>query len=74
MAPEKAASYIESTRISVQGTTIRNISLLSYFMRGEYTLEPLAYGIHLIGVQLVELAEDPLAKLMGDEIDATVQV
>ena len=48
MATEKAVSDLESKR-SIQGTMIR-ISLLSYAMRVDYTLEPLAYGVHNRGV------------------------
>ena len=61
MAHEKVASGIESTKMSIQGTKI-NTALLSYAMIGEYTLEPLFYGVHNRGVQLVELVEYPLAK------------
>ena len=50
MAPEKEASDLESTRISVQGRTIRKRLLPSYAMRGDYTLLLLAYGIHHRGV------------------------
>ena len=38
-----------------------NSSSLSSAMRGEYTLEPLSYGVHHRGVRLVELFESPLA-------------
>ena len=67
MAPEKAAPYIETKR-SIQRTTIRKISFLSYAMRGDYTLEPLAYGFNHRGLGLVELVEAPLAKYVGKDI------
>ena len=37
-------------------------------MRGEYTLEPLAYGVCRKVVQLVEIIEYPSAKYMGKDI------
>ena len=40
---------------SVQGTTIRKISFLSYAMIGDYTLEPLTYVVHNRGVWLVDI-------------------
>ena len=61
MATDKAASDIES-KISVQGKTIRKISLLSYTMRGYYNLKPLAYGIHKRVFRLVDLIESPSVK------------
>ena len=61
MATDKAASDIES-KISVQGKTIRRISLLSYTMRGYYNLKPLAYGIHKRGFRLVDIIEAPSFK------------
>ena len=33
-------------------------------MIGDYTLEPLAYGVHIIGVRLVEIFEAPSSKYM----------
>ena len=67
MVLEKAASDLESTKISVQGTTIRKISLLSYAMRGGYTLELLAYGIHNRKFRLVELVEYISDKHVGKD-------
>ena len=66
MVLEKVASDIESKR-SAQGTTIRQNSFLSYAMRRDCNLEPLAYGVHQTGVQLVELVEDPLDKYVGKD-------
>ena len=63
MASEKAASDIE-LKISVQGTMIRKISLVSYVTRGDYNLKPLAYGINHRGVRLVEIDETPSDKYM----------
>ena len=40
---------------------------MSYAMRGDYTLTSLTYGIHHIGVQLVELIEYLLAKLVSKD-------
>ena len=37
-------------------------------MRGGYNPKPLAYGIHHIGVRLVELVEYPLAKYVVKDI------
>ena len=64
MAPKNTASDLESER-SVQGTTTRKSSFLSYATRGDYTLEPLAYGIHHRSVRLVEIVEDTLDKYVG---------
>ena len=60
MAPYKAASDPE-LKSNAQGTTIKT-SLMSYAMRGDYTVKNLAYGIHTRGVRLVELVGAPLAK------------
>ena len=67
MAHEKAASYLESTRLSVQLTTIRKFLFLGYAMRGYYTLEPLVYGFHHRGIRLVEIVEYPLSKNVGKD-------
>ena len=42
---------------SVKEKQQKNSSLLNSAMRGDYTLKPLDYGTHHIGVQLVELFE-----------------
>ena len=68
MVPEKAALDFESKMISVQGTMIRKISLLSYATIGDYTLEPLAYGVHHRGVRLVDLVGFNLSKHSGKDI------
>ena len=62
MSPKKVDSYLESIRISVKGTTIKKISLLSYSMRGDYTLILFAYGVHHRGGQFVEIIETPSDK------------
>ena len=41
---------------------------MSYAMRGDYTLKHLAYGVHHIYVQLVEIFEAPSAKYVGKGI------
>ena len=41
--------------------------VISYAMRGDYTLEPLANGIHHRSFRLVELTEAPLAKYVGKD-------
>ena len=51
-------------KIRVQGKMTRQISLMSWTMRGYYTLEPLAYGFHKICVWLVYLIESPLYKYL----------
>ena len=40
---------------------------MSDVMRGDYTLGPLAYGVHQKGVQLVELIEAPSDKYVGKD-------
>ena len=65
MAPEKAASDLESTSISIQVTNIRKISLISYSMREDYILGTLTYGVHHRGDQLVDLIESPSDKYTG---------
>ena len=52
-----------------QGNNIRKSSFLSYATRGDCTLEPLAYGIHHRGVQLVDIVKDSLDKYMGKDRD-----
>ena len=42
--------------------TIRQISFMSYAMRGTYTLEPRSYGTHNRGVLFVDLVEATLDK------------
>ena len=66
IVPEKVASDVEFKR-SAQGKTTRKSSFLSYAMRGDYTLKPLDYGVHHIGVQLVELVESHLYKYLGKD-------
>ena len=63
MVPDKVSSYTETKR-SAQLTAIIQRSLLSYAMIGDCTLEPLTYGVHHRGLQLVEIVEYPLAKYM----------
>ena len=63
MVPEKVVSDLEK-KIRVQGKMTRQISLMSWTMRGYYTLEPLAYGFHKICVWLVYLIESPLYKYL----------
>ena len=58
MASEKVVSDIES-KVSSQGMMIRKISFLSYVMRGDYKIKPLACVIHHRGVLLVDLVETP---------------
>ena len=40
---------------SVKEKQRKNSSLLSSAMRGDYTIEPLVYGVHHRGIRLVEL-------------------
>ena len=58
MAPLKVAFDIKKR--SVKGKQQKNSSLLSSAMKGDYTLEHLAYGVHHRGVRLVELVKYPL--------------
>ena len=58
MSPLKMAHNIKNR--SIKEKRRKNISLMSFAMRGDYTLEPLAYVDHHRGVQLVELFEAPL--------------
>ena len=37
---------------------------MSYVMRGEYIIKPLAYVFHIRGVQLVDIVKYPLGKYM----------
>ena len=46
---------------------IRQSLLLSYATRGNYTPETMIYGVHHIGVQLVELVEDTSEKYAGKD-------
>ena len=55
MAPLDVALYLKN--ISVKGKQRNNSSLLSSATRGDYTLKPLAYGVHNRGVQLIEIFE-----------------
>ena len=66
MVPEKAASDLEWKR-SIQVTMIRKSSLLSYYMRGDYTLEPLAYGVNCRGARFFLLVEAPSDKYIGKD-------
>ena len=36
-------------------------------MRGDYTLEPLGYGIHHRGIQLVDIVEDTQANCLDKD-------
>ena len=68
MAPEKVAPDLESTRISVQGMRIRKITFPGYAMRGYYTLDPLAYGVHHKCAQLVCIIGDLLDKHVSNDV------
>ena len=61
ISPKKVASELETKR-SAQGTMMIQSSLLSYAMRGIYTLNPHSYGVNHIGFQLVDIVEAPSVK------------
>ena len=52
---------------SVQRTTTRQISFMSYAMIGDFTLKPLFYGINHRGFQLVILMKINLTKYVGKD-------
>ena len=61
ISPKKVASELETKR-SAQGTMMIQSSLLSYAMRGIYTLNPHSYGVNHRGLQFVDIVEAPLVK------------
>ena len=66
MAPERLTSDLETKRI-FQGTTIRQISFLSYAIIGGYIRKSLTYDVHHRGFRLVGIVEAYLDKDMGKD-------